>query len=196
MICGREVTMRCSGLGLVCLLIASIGCSGKPDPAVLAAVEQIQKLGGTFVLRGLTVPVKPTAPLPEGRLLVQQINLNQKQIRDKQLELLKPLTYLEELHLEGSYLTDVGMSHLQDFKQLRELDLHKSLYISDKGLESLRYLPRLAKLELSYTRISDKGIEHLLALKNLKVLHLTGTRVTAEGLKQLKAGLKYCEVFK
>ena len=188
--------MRRSGLGIICLLIAGVGCAGKPDPAVIAAVEQIQKLGGTFILQGATIPVKPGAPIPAGKLSVRQIDLNQKQVRDAQIEALKPLKTLEELHVEGSYLTDVGLTHLQDFKQLQELDLHKSLYITDKGLESLKYLPRLAKLELSYTRISDKGVEHLSAIKNLKVLHLTGTRVTSEGLKTLKSGLPGCEVLK
>ena len=188
--------MRCSGWGVVCLLVAVAGCAGKPDPAVVTAVEQIRKMGGTFILQDLTVPVKPDKPLPPGSLKVRQINLNQKKVRDAQLEALKPLKSLSELHLESSYLTDVGMAHLQDFKELQELDLHKSLYITDKGLESLKYLPRLSKLELSYTRISDKGVEHLSALKSLKTLHLTGTLVTAEGLKTLKAALPRCEVMK
>ncbi len=188
--------MRRSGLGIVCLLIAGIGCAGKPDPAATAAAEQIQKLGGTFILHGATVPVKPGVPLPAGRLSVRQIDLNEKKVRDAQLDLLKPLKQVEELHLGDSLLTDVGMTHLQDFKQLQELDLHKSLKFSDKGLESLKYLPRLSKLELSYTRISDKGVEHLAAIKSLKVLQLTGTRVTADGLKTLKAGLPHCEVLK
>jgi len=188
--------MSRSGWGIVWLLIAGVGCAGKPDPAVVTAVEQIQKMGGTFILQDLTVPVKPDKPLPPGRLLVRQINLNQKKVRDAQLEALKPLTSLTELHLQESYLTNVGMTHLQDFKKLEELDLHKSLYITDKGLESLKYLPRLSKLELSYTRISDKGVEHLAALKNLKTLHLTGTLVTAEGLKTLRAALPRCEILK
>lgn len=185
-----------SGLVIVCWLVVGVGCAGKPDPAVIPAVEQIQKLGGTCILHGATVPIKPGAPLPTGKLSVRQVDLNGKQVRDKQLEVLKPLKDLEELHLEGSFLTDVGMAHLQEFKQLRELDLHKSLYITDKGLESLKYLPRLSKLELSYTRITDKGLEHLNALRGLKVLHLTGTRVTEEGLRVIKAGLPGCEVLK
>ena len=185
-----------SGWGIMCLLLAIVGCAGKRDPAVVTAVEQIHKLGGTFILHGATIPVKPGAPLPSGALSVREINLNQKLVRDAQLEVLKPLKQLQELHLQGSHLTDVGLSHIQDFKQLQELDLHKSLYITDKGLESLKYLPRLTKLELSYTRISDKGLEHLQAIQSLKVLHLTGTRVTAEGLKSLRSGLPNCEVLK
>lgn len=190
-------TMRRAVLGAICLMALSmIGCSSKPDPAVTAAAEHIQKLGGSFIPVGATVPVKPGAPLPAGRFTIRQINLNQKSIKNAQLEPLKPLSQLAELHLQGSLLTDVGLSHLQEFKQLSELDLHKSLSVTDKGLESLRYLPQLGKLELSYTRVSDKGIENLSALKNLKVLHLTGTRVTAEGLKTLKAALPRCEILK
>lgn len=185
-----------SGIGMVCLVFAVAGCAGQPDPAVVAAAEQIQKLGGTFVLQGTTVPIKPATKLPAGRLTITHVNLNQKQIRDEHLEKLKALTQLEVLNGEGSYLTDAGLAQLQAFPRLRELDLHKSQYISDKGLESLKSLTGLNKLEISYTRVTDQGIDHLTALKSLKLLYLTGTRVSGEGLKKLKAGLPNCEILK
>lgn len=185
-----------AGIGMACLVIVVAGCAGKLDPAVLAAAEQIQKLGGTFVLAGTTVPIKPTAKLPPGKLPITHVNVNQKQIRDEHLEKLKPLTQLEVLNAQGSYLTDAGLPHLQAFPKLRELDLHKSQYISDKGIESLKSLTQLNKLEISYTRVTDQSIDHLIALKSLKLLYLTGTRVTPDGLKKLKAGLPNCEILK
>ncbi len=188
--------MRSSGWGMLCLMLVCVGCSGKPDPAVLTAAEQILKLRGSFVLHGATVPVKLAAKMPEGKLPIQTVDLSGLKVRDADIEPLKSLTRLEELRLEDSYLTDAGLLHLQAFKALRDLDLHKSQYITDKGLESLKPLSRLSKLELSYTRISDAGVDSLLAMKQLKVLHLTGTRVTSEGLKKLKAGLTGCEVLK
>lgn len=188
--------MRISGSGMLCLLLVCLGCASKPDPAVLSAAEQIVKLGGTFTLQGLTVPVKTAEKIPAGTLPIREVNLNGLKVRDTQFEPLKCLNKVEVLGLEGSYMTDVGLVHLQDLKALQELDLHKSQYFSDKGLEPLKALPHLRTLELSYTRVSDAGIDALLTMKRLKVLHLTGTRVTADGLKKLKEGLKGCEVIK
>ncbi len=188
--------MRCFGWGTLCLMLFCLGCSGKPDPAVTAAAEQVLKLGGTFIVQGYTVPIKTAAKIPPGKFSIQTVHLNGLKVRDEQLVPLQSLTSLEELHVEDSYLTDDGMAHLQAFKSLQDLDLHKSLYITDKGLESLKTLPKLTKLELSYTRIGDGGIDALLTLKQLKTLHLSGTKVTPAGLKKLKDGLRGCEVLK
>lgn len=188
--------MRCIGGVTLCLMLVCAGCSSKPDPAVLSAAEHVLKLGGTFILHGATIPVKDASKIPPGPLPVRLVNLNGLKVRDEQIEPLKSLSKLEELHLEGSYLTDKGLAHLQELKKLQILDLHKSIYITDKGLDSLKALPSLQKLELSYTRIGDGGADTLAAMKQVKTLHLTGTRVTAAGLKKLKEGLPNCEVLK
>lgn len=188
--------MRRLGGFTLCLMLTCLGCSGKPDPAVLSAAEHILKLGGTFTLHGATIPVKDASKMPPGTLPVRLVSLNGLKVRDEQIEPLKILSQLEELHVEDSYLTDKGLAHLQELKKLQILDLHKSLYITDKGLESVKALPSLQKLELSYTRIGDGGIDTLLTMKQLKTLHLTGTRVTPAGLKKLKEGLPKCEVLK
>ncbi len=188
--------MRSSGWGILCLMLVCVACSSKPDPAVLTAAEQILKLRGTFILHGATIPIKSVEKLPAGKLPIRVVHLNGLKVRDADIEPLKSLSQLEELRLEDSYLTDAGLAHVSGLKALQEIDLHKSLYVTDKGLESLKTLPKLSKLELSYTRITDAGIESLLAMKQLKVLHLTGTRVTSEGLKKIKAGLPGCEVLK
>lgn len=188
--------MRRIGGVFLSLALVCLGCSSTPDPAVLSAAEQILKLGGTFTLHGATIPVKDASKMPPGRLPIRLVSLNGLKVRDEQIEPLKSLTQLEELHVEDSYLTDKGLTYLQELKNLQILDVHKSLYISDQGLESLKSLPNLQKLELSYTRIGDAGVDALLAMKQLKTLHLTGTRVTSTGLKKLKEGLPKCEIMK
>ena len=188
--------MRNFGWGIALVLSACLGCAGKPIPAEQEAAEAILKAGGTLIVQGATVQIKANAKIPADKFNIRVVRLNGLKIRDPLMEKLKPLSELEELNLEGSYLTDAGMVHIQEMKNLQVLDLHKSIYVTDKGLESLKSLPKLSRLELSYTRTSDAGVDTLLALKKLKVLHLTGTRVTGEGVRKLKAGLTGCEVLK
>jgi hypothetical protein len=188
--------MRRLTLSTLCLMLLCLGCAGKPDAAELAAAGQIIKLHGSFITHGTTIPIKTTEKLPKGRFSIRSVNLNGLKVRDEQIQPLEGLKGLEELHVQDSYLTDDGMARLQGLKALRELDLHKSLYVTDKGLESLKQLPKLGRLELSYTRVSDGGIDSLGEMKQLKVVHLTGTRVTSAGLKKLRDMLPRCEVQK
>lgn len=181
--------------GVICLLFVS-GCSSKPTPEVLAAAEQILKLGGSFTLEGLTIPVKKGSKFPAGSLPIRIVDLNGLKVKDADIEPLKNLPHLEELRLEQSHVTDAGLAHLQVLKQLQILDLHKSLLITDKGIEALAPLSKLHKLELSYTRVTDGAVNALVTLKGLKTLHLSGTRITADGLKKIREGLPKCEVLK
>ena len=66
-------------------------------------------------------------------------------------------------------MTDAGLVHLRDMKQLRSLDL-------------------------SGTALSDAGLERLGEFKQLTSLSLLKTKVTAEGVKKLTAGLPACQI--
>ena len=103
--------------------------------------------------------------------------------------------------------------------ELQELDLHKSIYITDKGLESLRGLNRLRflyiaspgvtgkglevigtlagleRLVLDGCPIGDEGWEHLRGLKNLHTLALARTKITDRALERLPASsLEYLDL--
>lgn len=178
------------------LLVSVVaGCGGTEDPAVRVAAENIIKLGGSFTLHGLTVPIKSTEKIPKGRLDIQKVGLNQTHARDSDIELLKPLTRLEILELQTSYVTDAGLAHLSALKSLRELDLHDNQYISDNGLESIQGLPNLTKLELSKTPLSDAAVDRLIPMKKLTQLHLNNTRISAEAGKKLRDGLPNCKIY-
>lgn len=171
------------------------GCGGQQDPAVKDAAERIIKLGGSFIPRGLTVPVKSVEKFPPGAFQIQKVDLNGTHARDEDIELLKNLKQLEILHLQASYITDKGMPFLQEMKSLTELNLHDSRYFTDAGLDALQTLPRLSKLEVSKTNVSDASIERLSAMKQLSQLHLNNTRITVDGGKKLREALPNCKIY-
>jgi Ran GTPase-activating protein (RanGAP) involved in mRNA processing and transport len=171
------------------------GCSGKTDPAVRVAAERIVKLGGSFTLSGLTVPVKTADKIPLGNLNITKVSLNSTHAKDADMELLKPLTQVEILELQSSDITDTGLGHLKDLKTLRELDLHDCQHISEKGLESLQGLSRLTKLEVSKTPINDAAVDRLSSMKQLSQLYLNNTRLTSAAGKKIREALPKCKIY-
>jgi hypothetical protein len=66
--------------------------------------------------------------------------------------------------------------------------------VDDKGLESLRGLPRLRELSLDSTGVTDKGGAALQSISGLKSLNLYHTLVTEKGIADLKAALPSCSI--
>lgn len=120
-------------------------------------------------------------------------------IKDKDLVHLKGLKNLKTVHLASFFgnesVTDAGLEHLKDLKQLQDLGVDK-LNITDAGLQQLKQHPTLKVLYLRNTKITDAGLEHLKGLSNLEALHLEGTMVTDAGVKSLQAALPKCQITK
>ncbi len=97
--------------------------------------------------------------------------------------------------LPGTQITDVGLAHLSELGQLRQLHLQNSK-VSDAGLGHLRGLANLEFLDLSGTRATDAGVAHLKPLTRLKQLFLSRTDVTDAGLAYLRdrSGLEHLEL--
>ncbi len=93
---------------------------------------------------------------------------------------------LQTLLLDGSAVTDAGLTHLPKLRTLHTLSLCDT-NVTDDGLASLSGLVKLSHLGLSNTQVTDKGVRHLKPLKQLKTLLLRGTHVTPEGEALLKA---------
>jgi hypothetical protein len=91
--------------------------------------------------------------------------------------------YITTVRMQTPEFTDASMVHVEDLKELRELDLGYS-GITDAGLQQLRHAPRLEGLVLSPLN-SDAGLECVAALASLETLNLNGTRVTDKGLVHL-----------
>ena len=89
--------------------------------------------------------------------------------------------------MHGMPITDVGLAHVKECKNLKNLSL--GINISDAGLAHVKELHDLVELRIRCheSTITDAGLAHLKGLMRLQTLALFagGTRITDVGLNQL-----------
>lgn len=113
---------------------------------------------------------------------------------DPQLALLRPIeSQVAWLGLGKTQVTDGGLEQIKGLKNLRKLDLHGT-GITDAGLAHLAGLQDLRYVNLYDTKITDAGLDHLKGLKNLKKLYVWQTGVTPEGASSFAAAVAGVEV--
>ena len=188
---------------LILVVVVALPCSWMPVEMKKAreqkaAVEGIGQLDGQVTYDYASPRLDSTTmnqPEPSGWLWLRnlleddffndvvQANLSS----DAELECLKGLTQLKELHLGNSQITDAGLQHIQGLTRLELLDLTNT-QATDAGLAHLEGLTTVEVLGLGNTQITDAGLPHLAGLAQLKELDLDHTRTTDEGL-QLITGL-------
>ena len=121
---------------------------------------------------------------------------------DDDLALLGDGKGIVSLHYGGGVLggpvariTDKGMAHLANWKDLRELiwwpftmdNVGREVpHITDAGLKHLAGMKNLQKLDLSGQKITDDGLSHLSGLTNLEELRLDGVPLTGECLTHFR----------
>ena len=167
---------------------------------LVRAIDRIQALGGTVTsTTGVDLDL-------EGPFAVQ-IN-NQWTGGDEGLRLLTDLGNVNWLKLEAAPITNLGLVHVANLKDLEylylgysrvsgeglpRLDLPKlrllslrGLAIKDSDLKILPELPQLQELVLNDTLVTDDGLAHLGKNASLTKLSLDSTRITDKGLVHLQ----------
>lgn len=98
-------------------------------------------------------------------------------IDDAALERVSRLGQIETLRIESGLLTDEGMPHLARLTGLRELEFGgPKATITDRGLEALRYLQELRRLQCCWApRVTDAGVANLSFCDRLESVDLMGT---------------------
>jgi hypothetical protein len=112
------------------------------------------------------------------------------QLTDAALARLARLVHVTRLNLgDGRWLTDDGLQALAGMHELEELELGgPTCPVTDRGLEPLRRLTGLRRLELNWApRISDVGVAHLRGCDHLENVGLMGTS-TGDGAIAALAG--------
>ena len=151
----------------------------------------------------------------EGMRRLETLELDGQNYSASQIENIAGLTWLIELNLHGSPLTNspltsAGLEHLAKMTRLKKLDLSstevdslealKGMHdlqelnlsgsaIGDDSLAALADLKKLKTLNLADTSVGDWGIAHFSKLENLEELDLSKTTITDEALSTV-AGLK------
>jgi hypothetical protein len=145
--------------------------------------------------------------------------LNDTDVTDDDLEVLRGLRYLDSVKLRNTNITDVGVRHMAQISALIQLDLENTK-ITDEGSASLEGLSHLRSLSLANTKITDAGVSHLRRLSDLYKLnldgdkitdacipflaglpqlsyvHVKGTEITEDGIKSLQKALPNCQIYK
>jgi tRNA A-37 threonylcarbamoyl transferase component Bud32 len=124
--------------------------------------------------------------------------LDDTRVTDAALAKVKHLTKLQVLMVNhyfahiprGPAITDAGLAHLQNMKDLHSLGLGGMRKVTDAGLAHLSELTKLVSVTLGYTGITDAGLAHLRkSSAAMSVLQVNGAQVSDNGLKHL-AGMK------
>jgi len=156
-----------------------------------AEVAEDQKaLVDAVIRRSLTLNPDETLT-PEHLLRVSRIDLSYEPVTNSGLAHLSDLKELKELHLVGTRVDSEGLRHLSDLVSLRFLYL-RDTGVGDAGLKYLSSLTELKHLDFSYTQVGDTGMKYLSGLKLLTLMDLRGTRVGDAGLVHL-SGLESLE---
>jgi hypothetical protein len=115
------------------------------------------------------------------------LNLPASRITDGDLEPLRSLENLGELHVNSLGLTGRGYAALGKLPELKELFIGQ---ISDVAAEQISRIHWLKTLEVSdASALTDAGLRHLAGLKNLERLTLRKIKFSDQAWNQLRADL-------
>ncbi len=116
---------------------------------------------------------------------LKHVQLAQSGVTDADLRLLGECSELVELDFgECPAITDQGVAHLKQLKNLEHLELLDA-QVTDRGLEELRGLLALRILNLDGTNITNTGMPTIATLHELRRLWVSRTRITDTGLAEL-----------
>ena len=110
---------------------------------------------------------------------------NDIDLDDEMLRHLSNAKRLNRLHAGNCpNVTDAGLAHLADLKNLSMLRLYRN-QATDDGLRHLAKLTSMQWLEIPSENFTDDAIQHLAKMTKLYQLDLSKCQITDEGAKQL-----------
>jgi hypothetical protein len=121
-----------------------------------------------------------------------KLNVAGPALTDSRMKQVAELSNLEELNLDVTEVSDVGLRELPRLKKLKVLSLSRDLgtergLITDNGVKEITRLPELTQLNLTNNDgIQGTNIAELQKLTKLTRLDLTLTKVTGAWLRELR----------
>lgn len=156
----------------------------------------VESLGGSYVRNeagNVTAVDLRSAWLTDGDLgklaylpKLESINLAYTKITDLALEHLIPLENVKDLNLYyAEYVTDAGIAHLKNWKNLEHLDVCGTK-VTSSVFEHVSQMSKLKSLDVGFSRVTDDGFENLMGLERLEKLGFGGNKMSGVALPLLK----------
>ena len=158
------------------------GCQARKRPAQRVVLTIGFLIALALVTWFVVVPFFKQPPIQSD---LQEFNLDYTATTDEGLKPFAGRTDLGILRLTKTKVTDAGLVHLRDCKNLYFLDLDHNK-ITDAGLEQLQGLTEMKYLGLSGTNVQGDGLKYLTGMKKLTKLNLDFTPLADGGLAQLQ----------
>lgn len=105
-----------------------------------------------------------------------------------------------DLELGNTGITDESLKYVGHLGDLEYLSLANETYLSgekipgkpqnritDAGLQEIRGLTELIRIQLGGTDVTDEGLKCLSGMRRLRCIYLEGTRITGTGFDQLRS---------
>ena len=150
------------------------------------AAEYVLSIGGTVQVSGTDKILKTASDLPKEAFQLTVVNLSQnKLVSDAGMVHFKDCKNVTHLHLENcEQVSDAGLAHFKDSKNVTSLVL-RGTKVSAAGLANFKDCKNMSSLHLNAAGVDDTGLANFKD-RNLTFLHLTGTQVTDTGLANFK----------
>lgn len=111
----------------------------------------------------------------------EELMIDCPSLADDDLCVIGRLAKLKVLKLTSGVVTDTGMYHLNDVRDLEELALEFP-NATDDGFVGLKPQPVLKSLRLDTSGVGDRGVTHMTTSPLLQILVLNETQITDAGL--------------
>jgi serine/threonine protein kinase/Leucine-rich repeat (LRR) protein len=157
----------------------------KADSDRLAA-DYVLSIGGQVHINDQERAITTAAELPKEPFRLTFVDLRgNKQLTDTGVTHFQDCKNLRGLGLGFTQVTDAGLANFKNCKNLTDLGLGGT-QVTDTGLTHFKDCKDLTELYLDRTQVTDTGLAHFHDCKNLTVLDLGGTKVTDTGLAYFK----------
>src|SRR5258708_5545148 len=113
---------------------------------------------------------------------LKELDLENTQIKDNWLESIVSFKKLTKLNISRTDITDRGFVQLGKIHNLEVL-MCRDVPLTRSGLNCLRFLLKIQRLDLDNTKIHDDDFENI-QFENLRELYLSGTPFSDKGLAE------------
>ena len=137
-----------------------------PSLVFVAQLSRVNELG----LSMTKVSDSDLAPLTQSNINLAGLDLSLTDITNDGLLLVSRIHTLQQLNLEGTLVTDVGLKPLHNLNRLESL---VSPDVSDEGMRYITDIPKLRHLTVNGT-VTTKGLQYLRKLPELESFTLRG----------------------